>query len=257
MTIMPTAPEASSPPPGEPTNRLDVRVVLAAVSLALVAVPFTLTTLLVEDRWAPLLRADRGARDRLHRYAVSHSGFVAAMQLTSDAGSAVVWLVVLTLVVGWLLWRRLPRLALFAVVTAAGSALLNALVKTSVHRLRPVLTDPVARAQGLSFPSGHAQSAIVGYLVLLLLFLPILYGAWRSWAVTSAVVAVLAIGFSRIALGVHYVSDVVGGFLLGAAWVAAMAAAFNVVSVTRERRASVGSRRSADASQPLGGKPGR
>ena len=257
MTIMPTAPEASSPPPGERTNRLDVRVALAAVSLALVAVPFTLTILLIEDRWAPLLRADRGARDILHRYAVGHPGFVAAMQLISDAGSAVAWSVVLTPVVGWLLWRRLPRLALFVVVTVVGSAALNALVKGSVHRLRPVLTDPVARAHGLSFPSGHAQSAIVGYTVLLLVFLPILYGAWRRSALIVAVVAILAIGFSRIALGVHYVSDVVGGFLLGAAWVAAMTAAFNVMSVTRERRASPGSRRSADGSQPPGSKSGR
>jgi undecaprenyl-diphosphatase len=257
MTTMPAAPEMSSPPPGEPTNRLDVRVALAAVSLVLVAVPFALIILLVEDRWAPLLRADLGARDRLHRYALSHSWFVSAMQLISDAGSAVAWLVVLALVVGWLLWRRLPRLALFVVVTAAGSSALNALVKTSVHRLRPVLTDPVARAQGLSFPSGHAQAAIVGYMVLLLVFLPILHGAWRRSAVILAVLAVVAIGFSRVALGVHYVSDVVGGFLLGAAWVAAMTAAFNVVSVARERRASVLSRRSADDPQPLGGKSGR
>jgi membrane-associated phospholipid phosphatase len=148
----------------------------------------------------------------------------------------VAWMVVLTPVVVWLLWRRLPRLALFVVAAAAGSSLLNVAVKTAVHRLRPVLTDPVARAQGLSFPSAHAQAAVVGYAVLLLIFLPFLYGAWRRCAVTFAVVAVLAIGFSRIALGVHYVSDVLGGFLLGAAWVAAMAVAFNVMGVDRRHR---------------------
>ena len=70
-------------------------------------------------------------------------------------------------------------------------------------------------------------------------FLPILGGAWRRCAVTFAVVAVLAIGFSRIALGVRYVSDVVGGHVLGVAWVAAMAAAFNVTAVNRERRVAV------------------
>ena len=51
-----------------------------------------------------------------------------------------------------------------------------------------------------------------------------------------AVLMVLAIGFSRIALGVHYVSDVVGGYVLGASWVAAMAAAFNAMRVDRGRR---------------------
>ncbi len=254
---MPNAPEVASTSSGEPSARLDVRVVLAAVSLALLVFPFGLTLLLVEDRWAPLLRLDRGARDSLHRYAVARPGFVAAMQLISNSGSGAVWAVVLTLSVGWLLWRRLPRLALFVVITAAGSSLLNVMVKTAVHRLRPVLADPVARARGLSFPSAHAQGAVAGYEVLLLVLVPILYGPWRRVVVTYAVLAVLAIGFSRIALGVHYPSDVWGGFMLGSAWVAAMAAAFNVTAVNRQRRAVDTSGRSADGGQSLGGTRGR
>jgi membrane-associated phospholipid phosphatase len=236
-------PPSPSVSPAVPGTRPDVRAVLAALSLVLLAVPFTLTLFLVEDRWAPLWRADGAARDGLHRIAVDRPGFVEAMQLISDSGSAVVWLVVLALVVTWLLRRRLTRLALFVVVTAAGSSLLNAMVKESVHRLRPVLADPVAHAQGLSFPSGHAQSAMVGYSLLLILFLPVLHGIWRWVAVASSVLMVLAIGFSRVALGVHYVSDVWAGFVLGAAWVAAMAAAFDVLSTDRRRRAGVTSGR--------------
>ena len=201
---------------------------LAAVALALVAVPGGLTLLLVDERWASLLRVDNGARGSLHNFAVTHTGFVGAMQLISDFGSALSWQIVLVPVVGWLLWRRLPRLALFVVITAAGSSLLNTVVKTSVHRLRPVLTHPVAHEPGSSFPSGHAQAAIVGYVVLLLVFLPILHGVWRRAAVTFAVLMVLAIGFSRIALGVHYLSDVLGGYFLGAAWMAALFNAFRV-----------------------------
>ncbi|MHB8275371.1 MAG: phosphatase PAP2 family protein [Dermatophilaceae bacterium] len=151
------------PKPSELTTRFGARAVLAAAALALVAFPFSLTLFLVEDRWAPLLRADVGVGDRLHGYAVAHAGFVRAMQLISDSGSTLAWLVVFAMVVVWLLWRRLPRLALFVVVTAAGSSLLNAVVKTAVHRLRPVVIDPVAHEPGLSFPSGHAQAAIVGY----------------------------------------------------------------------------------------------
>lgn len=258
MTVMPNATEAASTSSGEPPARRDVRaalLVLAAVSLVLLAT-FALTLLLVEDRWAPLLRLDRGARDGLHRYAVTHQGFVAAMRMISSSGSGVAWVVVLAPVVAWLLWRGLPKPAVFVVVTAVGSSLLNLVVKATVHRLRPVLTDPVALSHGLSFPSAHAQLAIVGYTVLLLVFLPMLYGSWRRVVIIFAVLAVLTIGFSRIALGVHYVSDVVGGFLLGAAWLAAMTAAFSVISINRERRAQVTSRRSAAGTQSLGGKLG-
>jgi len=229
-------PDEPPPPSARPTTRFGARAVLAAVALTLVAVPGALTLLLVEDKWAPLLRADNGARDRLHRFAVTHTGFVGAMQLISDSGSAVAWQIVLAPVVVWLLWRRLPRLALFVVITAAGSSLLNTVVKTSVHRLRPVLTHPVAHEPGSSFPSGHAQAAVVGYAVLLLVFLPVLHGLWRKLAMTFALLMVLAIGFSRIALGVHYVSDVVGGYVLGAAWVAAMAALFNALRIERGRQ---------------------
>lgn len=143
-----------------------------------------------------------------------------------------------------MLWRRLTRLGLFVVVTAVGSALLNVIAKSSVHRLRPVLEEPVYPAHWPSFPSAHAQAAVVGFALLLLVFLPSLAGAWRPVAETLAVLAVLAIGFSRIALGVHYVSDVAGGFVLGAAWVAAMTAAFNVVGINSQRRAEATSRES-------------
>jgi membrane-associated phospholipid phosphatase len=236
MSVMPKPPKTSHPPSASSTARFGARAVLAAVALALVAVPGALTLLLVEDKWAPLLRADDSTRDRLHDFAVTHTGFVAAMRLISDSGSALAWQIVLGSVVAWLLWRRLPRLALFVVITAAGSSLLNTAVKNEVHRLRPVLTHPVAHEPGPSFPSGHAQAAIVGFAVLLLVFLPVLHGLWRRLAVTFAVLMVLAIGFSRIALGVHYLSDVLGGYLLGAAWVAAMAAAFNAMRVERGRR---------------------
>jgi membrane-associated phospholipid phosphatase len=260
MIVMPHEMEHVSPPPdsrpsGEPSARTGARGVLSATSLALIAIPFSLTLLLVRARWAPLLRVDRGTGDTLHRYAVAHGGFVATMQLISNCGSWVFWVVVLTPVVAWLLWRRLPRLALFVLVTMAGSSLLNEVVKSSVHRLRPAMSDPVAHAQGLSFPSAHAQAAVVGYAVLLIVFLPRLHGAWRRTAITFAVLAVLAIGFSRIALGVHYVSDVVGGFVLGAAWVAAIAAAFNVVGAGGEGRGHHMAARSA-GSQTLGGTAG-
>jgi undecaprenyl-diphosphatase len=190
-------------------------------------VPFGLLLFLVEDRWRPLLALDDGARDGLHRYALHHHWLVTAAKALSTIGSAPVYVVLFAAVAGWLVWRRLGRLALFVVVTPVGSSVLNAVVKLAVDRSRPVLPDPVAHANGMSFPSGHAQSATVAAAVLLLVFLPALRGAWRPAAVVIALVYVAAIGFARVALGVHYVSDVLAGYALGAAWVAAMTASFS------------------------------
>jgi membrane-associated phospholipid phosphatase len=208
-------------------RRFGVRAVWAGVALALVTVPFGLLLFLVEDRWRPLLRVDDGARDGLHRYALHHHALVTAAKTLSTIGSAPVYIVVFGAVAGWLVWRRLPRLALFVVVTLVGSSILNALVKLAVDRSRPVLPNPVAHANGMSFPSGHAQSATVAAAVLLLVFLPVLRGAWRPIALVVAVAYVAAIGFARVALGVHYVSDVLAGYVLGAAWVAATTASFS------------------------------
>ena len=85
----------------------------------------------------------------------------------------------------------------------------------------------MAIAGGKSFPSGHAQAAIVGYGILLLVFLPVIARRARPWVTAVAASLVLLIGFSRIALGVHYFSDVIGGYLIGGAWLFAMTAAFS------------------------------
>jgi undecaprenyl-diphosphatase len=218
---------ASTTADSRPDARFGARAVFAALAIVVAAVPFGLLLFLVEDRWSPLSRLDGGARDDLHAVALHHHALVTASQVLSTIGSAVVYFPLFAAVAGWLAWRRLPRLALFVVVTVAGSAILNALVKLAVNRTRPVLADPVAHAGGMSFPSGHAQSAVVAASVLLLVFLPLLRGSWRSVAVALAVTMVMAIGFARVALGVHFVSDVLAGYALGVAWVAAMIAAFN------------------------------
>ncbi|MDP9416474.1 MAG: phosphatase PAP2 family protein, partial [Actinomycetota bacterium] len=220
----------------EADARFGARALLAAAAVALVGIPFGLLLLLVRSRWRPLLALDAGARDALHGYAVDHDTFVTGMTVVSGIGSWPVYVAVFAAVVTWLLWRRLPRLAVFVVVTVLGGWALNATMKQVVHRARPVLLDPVAQARGLSFPSGHAQSAMVAYGVLLLVFLPVLARVWRRLAVAAAVLMVLAIGFSRVALGVHYVTDVLAGYVLGAAWVAAMISVFNVWRVERGER---------------------
>ena len=232
-----------------------VRGILAGLALVLVAVPFGLLLFLVEGQWPPLMGVDDGARDGLHAVAVQHRSFVVAMETLSTVGRWWAYLPVFVVVAGWLLWRRQIRLAVFVAVTVGISPAINDLVKAAVHRTRPVLADPVAHENGASFPSGHAQAAVVGYAVLLLVFLPVLHGALRSVAIGVAVLMVLGIGLSRVALGVHYVSDVLAGYVLGAAWVAAMVASFNVWR-RQDGSVSDSTRRSAEGEPAQAAEPG-
>jgi membrane-associated phospholipid phosphatase len=223
-----SVPESAVPEQREKAGRRRFagRALLVFLIAFTAAVLFVALLLLVTSSSPALLRLDRGAANNLHRYALSHSGFTSTMRALSNSGKTLVWFAVTVLVAGWLLWRRLRRLAIFVVATVVGSTLLNNAVKLVVHRARPHLSDPVAVAAGKSFPSGHAQAAIVGYGVLLAVFLPIIARRWRVLAAAVAVLMVLLIGFSRIALGVHYLSDVIGAYLIGTVWLVGMISAF-------------------------------
>jgi undecaprenyl-diphosphatase len=208
-------------------RRFGARALIAFTAILLVAVPFGLLTTLIVTNSPDLLSVDRDVASALHGYALDHPMFTHLMRDVSAVFSAVGWWIILTPVVCWLLIRRRPRLAVFVAVTAVGSSLLNGLIKTTVHRARPHLADPVATAVGKSFPSGHTQAATVGFGLLVLVFLPFLPVRVRPWAWVSAAFMVSLVSFSRIALGVHYLTDVVGGLLIGSAWLLAMTAAFS------------------------------
>jgi undecaprenyl-diphosphatase len=210
-----------------PARRYGLRVTLFAVAVLLVALPFTALVVGVL-RQGPLVHLDRAGLDRLHRQVEGSSAAVVALQAVSFVGSPV-WLFLL--VVGALIYlakRGRPRLVVFLVVTSVVGALLGTAAKEAVDRPRPSLLEPVATAHGSSFPSGHALNSTVVYGALLLLFLPAVPPGRRRPLIAGAVVLVLGIGFSRLALGVHYVSDVAGGFVLGAAWLSASVAAFSI-----------------------------
>lgn len=211
-------------------SRAPVTVTIAAV----VAVLFGIVTALVATRTAPVVHLDRRTADAVHRYALQHDGFVTAMKAVSSADTSPVWLMVFACLAGWLLYRRSARRAAFVLVTGIASSAVNAVVKGLVDRPRPTFAQPVATAAGSSFPSGHAQAAIVGCGVVLAVVLPLVERGIQAWLVATATLITLTIGFSRVALGVHFLSDVVGGYLLGALWVLALGAAFRL-SALRSR----------------------
>lgn len=109
-------------------------------------------------------------------------------------------------------WRHLGAL----LVTCGGGALLNALLKTIFHRARPTYASEF-HMMSWSFPSGHAMDSLIVY-GLFAFWLAEAKPAARRLIFAGAAVLVGAIGFARIYLGVHYLSDVIAGYSAGVVW---------------------------------------
>jgi len=119
------------------------------------------------------------------------------------------------------------------VAAAAGTGLQQA-VKALVGRERPSWPNPVDSADYAAFPSGHAMTAVVtcGLLLWLLRRRGTAGRVW-AWCVALAGVCVAGVGFTRIYLGVHWPSDVVGGWLLGGCVVALAVASYRRTALPR------------------------
>ncbi len=199
---------------------------LIAVTAA--AVVFTVLLILVRLQWPPLESADHDAAARLNVLVAGDSTLVAVIKAVTWLGSdGVLWTVIGAAAVVLALRKRW-RLAAYLLVTGAGALVLDPVLKSLVGRLRPVVAHPVAHGAGNSFPSGHSLGSIVCYGAVLLVFLPAARGRWRAVFITATVTLVALIGISRILLGVHYLSDVVGAWSLGIAWLGLTAFAFEV-----------------------------
>ena len=150
-----------------------------------------------------------------------------AMRVVSAVGGGVGVTVVAIAVMGALsVRRRWPAAVIFAVMMLGAS--LNGLLKALFDRPRPALWTSPTPFSGLSFPSGHAMSSatLVAALVVLTW-----HTRWRRPVVSFGMVAVIAVGFSRLLLGAHYPSDVLGGWAFAFAWVSGVSFA-----VTKSRR---------------------
>jgi membrane-associated phospholipid phosphatase len=104
-----------------------------------------------------------------------------------------------------------PRQAVFVVVATIGAWLIDNALKDLVDRARPVWEEPLARSSGASFPSGHAMVAGAFYAAVAIL-------VRRRWVTIAMAVVIAVIAMTRVALGVHWLSDVIVGAVLGAAW---------------------------------------
>ncbi|MFI9803892.1 phosphatase PAP2 family protein [Streptomyces sp. NPDC052301] len=195
----------------------------AALMAVVLGACCALLLILVVIRWHPLLALDGGIARTAHRWALRDPELTHVFRVLTDW----VWDPLTMRLVGlvtavWLVWRHSAWwTAVWLAVTCAVAWAVQQSLKAAVGRPRPVWPDPVDSARYAAFPSGHAVTATV--VCGLLLWLLHRFGAgrvlWRT-AVTAAVVSVLGVGVTRVWLGVHWPSDVLGGWLFGALLVA-------------------------------------
>ncbi len=150
------------------------------------------------------------------------------LQVLTAPGLSVFRFVVLLPIAVLFAVRGQLRMAGFVLVAALTVGPLTSLLKEWVGRVRPTADDPLVEASGLSFPSGHSSGAAALAGVLLVVLWPILGRRWRPWLTAALVLAALCVAWTRIALGLHYLSDVVGGLALGAAVVLVSMATFGL-----------------------------
>jgi membrane-associated phospholipid phosphatase len=185
---------------------------------------------------APLAALDTSAGTWLH---------VRATPLVSNAMAVVSFLgapTTLTIVaVGGsllLLYRRRRTQAMLSTVVLGGN-LLNFCLKHLIQRGRPVFDDPIFSLPTYSFPSGHAMASTVFYGLLSIYAMANARQRYAAYfAIAAAVFMVALVSFSRVYLGLHYVSDVMAGIAEGIAWLALCFAALHYIR-RREARAGV------------------
>lgn len=188
----------------------------ARIVAIVAAVLFVLLSVYVQRSAGTLDAAAEGFFDRYSSRVVSQF----ATDITS-IGGAVVALTIAGIVAAILLLVGHPILAALLPSGILGSSALSALLKLAFRRARPDMLDsPVFFASGSSYPSGHATTGTV--LMLLLAYVIHRLGGDRPAvtraAVIGAVIMIGLIGLSRVYLGVHHPTDVVGGILVGTVW---------------------------------------
>ncbi len=183
----------------------------------------------------PLTVIDRSVAAWFHERQTP--GLTTAMELITRLASTP-WVTGVGIVCALVLWHKhcWYRLLDLLLVIPGGMAL-NWLLKISFHRQRPSFTDSLLIFNGYSFPSGHTMAATLLYGLLAVFAVMALQAwRWRVAAVLGAFVMVLLVGFSRVYLGAHYLSDVLGAAAAGSAWLALVLTA---VDSLRRRRTSV------------------
>lgn len=189
-----------------PPRRVKWRFIAAIVTLAAT----WLAMLLTGGGWL-----DRSIYEAL--YAGHHPGLVVIARFFTALGEPTV-LIAACGACAILLWREgRGRLGLALFVIAMLGRGLSEVQKYWIARVRPDLEPHLVVVKTSSFPSGHATSSMVFYLAVALALTA--NKSWHRWAAAAAILLSLLIGTSRVMLGVHWPSDVIGGWAFGMLWV--------------------------------------
>jgi membrane-associated phospholipid phosphatase len=191
------------------------------------AVLFVLLAIAVSVGWDSLVAFDKRWSSRAYSFTLAHGWCETLARAATSLGNGLTVTAVTAVVAIACMLARRRTLGLWLAVTVAGSALVNSALKYAMERVRPATAGVVTSAHGFAFPSGHTQIATVTYPAIILVV------GWQllepgqllrrlSAAVVTLVVA--AVGLSRIFLGAHWPTDVLGGWLFGSAWVTASTA---------------------------------
>jgi membrane-associated phospholipid phosphatase len=165
----------------------------------------------------PLAGPDHEVAGWFHAH-LTHT-FVSVLRAFTEFGSSE-WIgAVLFFVALYFVWKKWWPSLVILMVAVPGGMLLNEWLKLIVHRDRPFVDGPFVDWSGYSFASGHTIGATLLYGQLLLFVLPALKTRhWRLLSIFSAVFLVLLVGFSRIALGAHFLTDVLAAIIFGIVW---------------------------------------
>lgn len=200
-------------------------VVVGALAILTALLPLGL---LVSTAWSPLVRLDAGATDAAERAVAGSPWLLAGARVVTLAGDpSVLWLLTVA-AAATLAATGHRRLAVFVLVVRLGAQLISTGAKQVFDRARPVFEQPVDTALGAAFPSGHVLGAAAVWTGLAVLALALVGRRIARLLLGVAVVIAVAVAASRVLLGVHHLTDVVAGLLLGGGWTALCAAALVV-----------------------------
>jgi membrane-associated phospholipid phosphatase len=185
----------------------------------------------------PLIQGDQAFIQALHQQAQAGPAYmVTLMKIGSSIGFYGIMALLVGFAIYWLVRREWREFSMLLLGAAGGQGLFD-LIAALINRPRPHFTAPYEGLTNFSFPSGHTVSSVLLFGLLIYIFAPrIRSTAGRVALILLGLVVVVWISYSRLYLGSHYLTDVIGGAAMGIGWGALVYTALDVYWQRRRER---------------------